>query len=161
MRKCEKVYNFQAWVIKIYFYATIFSVASFSYVKLNLFSGNASQDNLAEIFIRNLLNKSYRGRYYIEGYQIEQKRLAETNESDDSGAEGAGSEVDASENESDDNDEEEEFIFVNVSAKEFNRHAVANIVIENEFFEKKFEWVSFNLMLMAINDAIYIEYIFL
>lgn len=77
---------------------------------------------------------------------------ANTNDSDES----SNSECDDSENEEDEDQssesgEEDEFVFINESKKNFNRYHLANIVVENEFHLKHYELVFIDIIQPSIN----------
>lgn len=87
-----------------------------------------------------MLHKSYRGQYIYEGYFIHQKKLEEALKKAQS-----ESTQDNSGTQNDEEDAEElddqgcDLVYIKESNKDFDCYAYATIVIEHEFYLKKFE----------------------
>lgn len=112
---------------------------------------------LAQIFIENLLKSSFRGKFYLEGYEIFQKKMTEddktgskrkrsdcasdlldvesVNKSDDD----ESGEKDSESDDDKDNNDEDEYCYMNESIEDFNRYRIGTIIVENEFFLTKYE----------------------
>lgn len=97
-----------------------------------------SQKTLAKAFIHKLLHSTYRGTLIYEGYfKSQEKNLLEmANPLTD---ESSGDEVEqVDEGGKQDGDEDFELVYVPEKKTGFNPYQLVTIVMENEFFLKKF-----------------------
>lgn len=98
--------------------------------------------NLAKEFVLNLLQSSYRGQLICTGYELDKKNREKRAEEEilelDHNKNGGNPIGD--ENPSNDECEEvSELVYVPEDKRSFNRYTLATIIIENEFFLKKFQ----------------------
>lgn len=115
-----------------------------------MFTFSEPDDCLAKLHIETLLKSTYRGTFFYEGYDIKQKRSANkpgeselkrkrTRNEEDLDSDLNEDEVNESGSDGENEENNSEYSYEDESKEDFDRNKIGIIVVENEFFLKKFE----------------------